>query len=133
MTTTPRGFIQLADGSAIVRFQVAVYSLEAILAAAHRVTDRCFVQVETDGADWISCRLVSKQSDIDLANLGGDFCNEVLDQQLRARLAEETEGVRRLLLAQAFSRTNILQPELDTVEPTADPQAIGQPDAGTGA
>lgn len=133
MTTEPRQFVELADGHALVRFQVAVYSLAAVMAAAHRVTDRCFVHVEKDGADWIACRLVSKHSDIDLAALGGDFSNEVLDQQLRARLAEETEGVRRLLLAQAFSRTNILQPELDTVDPAADPQAIGRPDVGTGA
>jgi len=34
-----------------------------------------------------------------------DFCNEVLDQELRERVVREMTGIRNLLLAQAFSKT----------------------------
>jgi len=40
----------------------------------------------------------------------GQFCNEVLDQELREEIAAETRGVRDLLLAHAFSKTSLIVP-----------------------
>jgi His-Xaa-Ser system protein HxsD len=37
-----------------------------------------------------------------------DFRKEVLDQHLRARIAKETESIRHLILAHAFSRTGLV-------------------------
>jgi hypothetical protein len=48
--------------------------------------------------------------------MAGEFCNEVLDQELRETIAEETAGIRNLLLAQAFSKTSLIDPELETAD-----------------
>jgi hypothetical protein len=48
--------------------------------------------------------------------MAGEFCNEVLDQELREIIAEETVGIRDLLLAQAFSKTSLIDPELETCD-----------------
>lgn len=96
-----------------VRIQREVYDLDTIAAAAHRFTDRAYVDLSHDGDSRTICRLRPKSSLENLERLAGEFANELLDQKLRARLAEQTEPIRRLLIAQAFSRTNLLHPELD--------------------
>ena len=46
----------------------------------------------------------------------GQFCNEVLDQELREEIASESRGVRDLLLAHAFSKTSLIDSEMETAE-----------------
>ncbi len=75
--------------------------------AAHRFTDRCGVHVERDASGDIIVRLSAKQSLTNLRTVAQEFANEALDQVLRFKLAAETEPVRRVLIAQAFSRTDL--------------------------
>lgn len=77
----------------------------------------------------MTCRVIPKSHDEDGRALAGELANEMVDQMLRQRLQEETEPIRRLLLAQAFSRTNIAHPELDEGEPDKDELGISQPEA----
>jgi len=41
--------------------------------------------------------------------LAGEFRNETLDQDLRLKIAAETEGYRNLILSLAFSKTPLGQ------------------------
>jgi His-Xaa-Ser system protein HxsD len=61
-----------------------------------------------------------KESAEPIDKLVGEFCNEVLDQDLRETVAEETTGIRNLLLAQAFSKTSLIDSELETGEYDAE-------------
>jgi His-Xaa-Ser system protein HxsD len=121
-------FIAHDGQTAVVRVQLDLYGLDPLLAAAHKFTGRCFVHLEQEAAGVILCRIRAKQSVEDPGAIAGDFCNEVLDQTLRARLRASTEPVRSLLLAQAFSRTNLISPELDSSDPIVDPAGIASPD-----
>lgn len=85
----------------------SVYSLEAVQKAAYRFIDRLTILIsQIDGQ--ILC-------DIDpVANLArpldevlADFKRELLDQQLRSQIKAETEPVRNLILALAFSRSGL--------------------------
>src|SRR5437660_1734266 len=87
-------FRQPSPDGLVVRLQTAVYSAEAIAAAAHRFTDRCFVHLEHQDDEHVVCRFRARHPDTDLSTLAGEFTNEVLDQVLRARLARETEQLR---------------------------------------
>jgi His-Xaa-Ser system protein HxsD len=40
-----------------------------------------------------------------------NFRTEVLDQTLRERIRSETEPIRTMILAQAFSRTGVVDPK----------------------
>ena len=53
----------------------------------------------------------SPRSDDSFAKLIDDFKKEVLDQDLREKLKVETEPVRNLILAHAFSKTGIISHE----------------------
>jgi His-Xaa-Ser system protein HxsD len=119
-----------ADASGVsVRLQPDLYGESAVAAALHRFTDRCFVHLERADGGWLLCRVVPKREQDDARLLAGQLANEMLDQMLRHRLSIETEPIRRLILAQAFSRTNVAHPELDDADPAQDPLQIGAPDA----
>ena len=110
-------------------FDPAVYRLSAVKKAAYAFTDRCHVEIATahDPAA-VAVTLRPRRALDDPAYLVGEFRNEVLDQELREQVAQETEGVRNLLLAQAFSATNLVEPLADTADPALDPLGIARPD-----
>lgn len=110
-------FVHMEGGSAAVRFQTSVYGLDAIAAAAHRLTDRCHVHIESEQQGSVLVRIKPKSTLESARVLAGELANHVLDQSLRVRLASETEPIRRVLLAQVFSKVNILRPDLDDAPP----------------
>jgi His-Xaa-Ser system protein HxsD len=108
----------------LAEFDAAVYRLTAIKKAAYRFGDRCHVEIETAPGGRIRVTLRAKQSPDDPQCLLGEFRNEVLDQDLREIVAEETEAVRNLLLAQAFSPTSLLDPQGETGDYNEDPLGV---------
>jgi His-Xaa-Ser system protein HxsD len=105
----------LPDGTRIVSFDATVYKPNAIKKAAYKFGGLFYVLItQLDRATEV--RLKPKASCTSLDALVGDFCNEVLDQELREIVAAETTGVRDLLLALAFSKTTLIEPELETGE-----------------
>ena len=63
---------------------------------------------------------------VDERQLTGDFLNELLDQALRERLEAEFGPVRELIVAQAFSEANMLDPVRDDGDYNDDPLSIGR-------
>ena len=63
---------------------------------------------------------------IDERQLTGDFLNELLDQALRGRLEAEFGPVRELIVAQAFSDANLLDPSREEGDYLEDPLGIGR-------
>jgi His-Xaa-Ser system protein HxsD len=100
------------DGCYAVRLDLTVFRESAVKKAAYNFSGRCAVTLHRD-ADTLVATLRPTQLASDAADLAGEFCNEVLDQELRASVAEETRGIRDLLIAQAFSPVSIFHPELE--------------------
>jgi len=95
-----------------IRFSSSVYNLDTIKKAAYRFTDRCSFDFSREGED-ILCRLVPKPNVAitDHPALVAEFKNEVLDQDLRRTIADETAPVRNAILAYAFSKTGLQDDE----------------------
>jgi His-Xaa-Ser system protein HxsD len=106
-----------------------VYRLSAVKKAAHRLVDRCFAHIELLSEGSIQVRLTAKSDKAPLHTLEGEFRNELLDQDLRECIAEETERVRNLLLAQAFSGLGLADATADTADFRDDPLGIGRSQA----
>jgi His-Xaa-Ser system protein HxsD len=105
----------LSDGTQVVTFDSTIYRPNAIKKAAYKFGGLFYVLItQLDRATEV--RLKPKESCTSPDALVGEFCNEVLDQELRETVAEETAGIRDLLLAQAFSKTTLIDPELETGE-----------------
>jgi His-Xaa-Ser system protein HxsD len=107
-----------------LEFDLAVYRLSAIKKAAYRFGDRFHVQLAGGQHDRVQVVLIPKTDADDAEFWAGEFCNEVLDQDLREVVAEETSAIRNLLLAQAFSATSLLDELGDRGDYLTDPMAI---------
>lgn len=87
-----------------------LYSLTAIKKCCYKFTGDCSIQLKM--LDQNILKLIftlSSDSSIDVRNkLISDFHNELLDQDLREIVSKETEPVRNLILAEAFSKTSLL-------------------------
>ncbi len=95
-----------------VTFDAKVYLLTAVKKAAYRHLAAFATHISVIGED-IRCELtftppVTTQEGERLAN---DLRKEVLDQDLREQLYRETEAVRNVILAHAFSKTDLLRKE----------------------
>jgi His-Xaa-Ser system protein HxsD len=90
----------------IVDFDSSVQSLGALDAAAYRLIGTATCQIDRVGDRYL-CRLTRSTSLQNRDALSDDdlrerFLNLVVDENLRSRVAEKTEGVRNVILALAF-------------------------------
>jgi His-Xaa-Ser system protein HxsD len=97
MSTTP---------SVVVCFDSKVFDLDTIKRAAYRFSDRCSFDFRPT-AEGTACTLAFlKDAAPDaVAALVQSFKIEVLDQDLRKSIAEETAPMRNAILAYTFSKT----------------------------
>jgi His-Xaa-Ser system protein HxsD len=101
-----------------------VYELDAILKTAYLFTGRCFIHLEPTLENLYRVRLKAKNTDQDMGALAGEFCNELLDQTLRLKIGRDTEHVRNLILAQAFSKTSLIEPDYEKASYREDPLQV---------
>lgn len=95
-----------------VNFDSHVFSLIAVKKAAYKYIDSFSADISLTN-DEVKCllKLTSPRNDESCARLVDDFKKEVLDQDLREQLKVETEPVRNLILAHAFSKSGIISHE----------------------
>ena len=97
-----------------LKFDLGVYPLVAIQKAAYNFGDRFFHDIQKLDDQTVEIVLTPRRNQSDMQHALGEFRTEVLDQHLRQVVLQETSGIRDLLIAQAFSRTNLVMPELDS-------------------
>jgi His-Xaa-Ser system protein HxsD len=97
--------IDAPSGEVTVDFDASIQSMAALDAAIYRMIGAATCQVDRV-ADRYVCRLTSasssKREKLSTDELKERFLNLVADENLRARVAEKTEGVRNVILALAF-------------------------------
>jgi His-Xaa-Ser system protein HxsD len=106
-------------------FDLSIYRLSAIQKAAYRFTGPFRVELDRVNETKVRVRLVphaGHSPSIDPNTLP----NEVLDQELRETVADETRGVRELLLAQAFSNLPLTDPVGENADYRDDPLKIAE-------
>jgi His-Xaa-Ser system protein HxsD len=92
-----------------VRFDAEAYDLGVLQKAAMKFTEFCAFNFRLESNNQIAVEISFPFSVVpDAEQLLGQYQNEVLDQSLRARIAEETETERNLILAYAFSNTKLV-------------------------
>ena len=95
-----------------VTFDKATFSLDVLKKAAYRLIDQFSVEFQVC-EKFYKCilRLDGKQTEESMDCFVSEFRKEVLDQDLRASIAKETEQIRNLILAHAFSKTGLIRGE----------------------
>jgi len=118
----------IVEGRVAIEIDTAIYGLDAILRAGYKFTDRCYVFIDRPAkrSDRVVVFLAHKTDAASLEADVGEFCNELLDQQVRQSLAREFGGIRTLIVAQAFSEGNLLDTQRDDGDYQTDPQGTLQ-------
>jgi His-Xaa-Ser system protein HxsD len=107
----------LSERSANIRLDPRIYSREAILKACYWYTDLAHVRCpeSSDGSITVFIELKRGSPTLDtpvpmtISEVIGDFCNSLLDFELRRQVESETGVIRQLILAKAFSESGVLE------------------------
>jgi len=100
---------QGVDGTAVT-FDRMTVDLDALQRAAYAVADVMTVDIAVGGDKYL-CTLFPRDSAADRDELAHRIRSEVIDQTLRARIAAQTEPLRNLIFALAFSQTGLADTE----------------------
>lgn len=95
---------------------LSIYPLDVVKRAAYALSGRCFITFERRG-ETLLVQL--------LQDLEGEFANALLEQSLRAAIAEETRGIRELIVAQAFAEADLLDRRESESDCENDVRGIG--------
>ena len=109
----PGGVAESADTGTVgitLVFDQATVDLDALQRGAYAVAAEMTVDLRARGADYV-CTLFPRGRDADGEDLRHRFRAEVNDQVLRVRIAKETEPLRNLVFALAFSQTGLAEAE----------------------
>jgi His-Xaa-Ser system protein HxsD len=96
----------------VVEVCLRTFALDAIKKSCYRFSDRHFEELKAEeGGDKakVTFSLPSTVSAQEEEALVQRFLQDVLDQDLRERIAEKTEVVRNLILAHAFANTALVE------------------------
>lgn len=105
--------MKFRDGSVRAEVDMRCYRLSAVQKTAYKLADRCTVVLGSPDAASLPItlrfpRAANESAALDIVNL---FFQELLDQELREQIGEETRPLRALLLAHAFSKTDLIRRE----------------------
>ena len=91
------------------KFQVvvdmALYAKEAVVAACYKFTDRFYIHQQTD-SNVVKVVFESKDSNIVSEEKVRQFCNELIDQQVRYNTNLQFGHIRDLIVEEAFKPVN---------------------------
>jgi His-Xaa-Ser system protein HxsD len=104
-------FQVMNDGSYKIQLPSSLFGISTVKKAAYKFTGSFHFIFQGDEGSTLVLYLRPKTDSIETEKLIGDFYNELLDQDLRETIAQETKAVRDLILAEAFSKVSILHPE----------------------
>jgi His-Xaa-Ser system protein HxsD len=93
-----------------VSFDQLTVELDSLQKAVYALADLMTVDITAVGDRYV-CELFPRRADADLEGLAHRMRSEVIDQSLRLRIARETEPLRNLVFALAFSRTGLSDAE----------------------
>ena len=88
-----------------VNVDMALYAKEALVAASYKFTDRFYVHQQTNG-HFIETVFESKDSNSVSEETVKQFCNELIDQQVRYYTNQQFGHIRDLIVEEAFKPVN---------------------------
>ena len=106
-----------SEFSATIRLDARAYSRDALLRTAYWYSSTAYIQIPESSDSGIVVQITLKQQAPSLENpklpsidrFVNEFCNSLLDFELRRQIEVETASIRQLILAKAFSESGVLE------------------------
>jgi His-Xaa-Ser system protein HxsD len=102
-----------SDEVEVLRYPVDtnLYTKEALFRACYQFTDRCYLFLEQSDGDTVTVEFRKREAEAKLQDVVGSFANELINQRVRSDLSRETQAIRELIVAQAFSDADLGEPD----------------------
>ena len=93
-----------------IDLDVHLYSRDAILNTAYLFTNKCHVDLRSYGDKTAEVIFTQKpNSELEIEVIAKDFLNELIDQQLRVNIDQETKAIKELIIKEAFAPLDIIK------------------------
>lgn len=119
---------RVVNGVLELKVDLQVISERALLAAIHRLSGRMDVSIHAENKTVRKLTVRPRNKMSNLQEVAWELNTAFIDESLRQIIRAETAPIRAVLIAQAFSKTNLLHPELDAEDPGEDRLNISTPD-----
>ncbi len=97
------GIIKISkDHNIFLKISKSIYDRQAILKTAYAFTDTCHIHVDSFDADNYAVYFSGKNDNNDLESIIKEFCNELIDQQIRHDLNDNNKAIKELIIKKAF-------------------------------
>ena len=100
--------VELGNGSFQVSVDMTFYSVDAITATSYKYTDRFYVHQQTSAEnDKIATVILeSKDGNVVDETVMKQYCNDLIDQQVRVITNKQFGHIRDLIVEEAFKPVN---------------------------
>ena len=103
-------WVEPGPGCLRLTINTSLYPETCVFRTCYVFTDRAYLYLRTETSHEIIVEFRSKQNQENLHPVIGDFCNELVNQRIRLDLAAETQSIRQMIVAQAFSEADFDEP-----------------------
>ena len=94
------------DGGYRLFLDPGIYSKEAIIKALHLFTHKCHINFSSYNDRQAQVDFSRRDKETKIEEVIRDFLNELIDQQLRLTITQETRKIHELIVAEAFAPLN---------------------------
>lgn len=108
MVTIQIPVVELENNRFQVSVDLALYSKDVITAAIYKFSHLFYIHQQTDknNPNLVIVIFESKEDNALTANIPKQFCNELIDQQLRHNVNEQFGHIRDMIVEEAFRPVN---------------------------
>ncbi len=103
----------ISENKMLLKLNKEIYEKDAVLAAAYKFTNKCSILIEPFDEYTVAVYFERENGKIDLKLISKQFCNEVLDQQVRLDVERRYGNIRELIYRQAFSPIKDLEKDIE--------------------
>ena len=97
--------IKIEGNCFLLKIDMDLYAKEAVVAACYKFTDRFYVHQQTDGENIVVV-FESKDGNAIMEEDVKQFCNKLIDQQVRYNTNLQFGHIRDLIVEEAFRPIN---------------------------
>ena len=103
----------LEDGRLLLEIDRGIFKKETIVATTYKFTNDCYIFIEPASNDAFNVYFKPKTQTTPLEKIADEFCNELIDQQLRLDIEASYGNIRNLIVQQAFSPVENIKEKID--------------------
>lgn len=97
---------QLENSAFLVDVDLSIYATEAVADAVYKYTNKFYIHQKTKENNLLEVVFESKDNQIVTEKVVKQFCNDLIDQQVRYNTEKQFGHIRNLIVEEAFKPVN---------------------------